>query len=100
MEAFLGQLQCPAEVVIVPLESRLELAREIYRAVKPGGIFAVIEHNPVNPATRLIVSRTPVDADAILLYSGESRALLKSAGFTLEEQEYFLYLPERLYRRI
>jgi SAM-dependent methyltransferase len=83
----------------VPLESRLDLTREIYRAVKPGGIFGLIEHNPLNPATRLIVSRTPVDADAILLHSSESRGLLKSAGFTVDEQEYFLYLPEKLYRR-
>ena len=53
---------------------------------------------PFNPATRLIVRRTPVDADARLLTAGESRALLAGCGFRVLEREFFLYLPERMYR--
>jgi SAM-dependent methyltransferase len=83
----------------IPPVERAAMVSEISRVLKPGGVFAIIEHNPYNPATRLIVSRTPVDADAILLTSGESRNLLKQGRFRLDHLEYFLYLPEKFYRR-
>lgn len=78
--------------------SRAALTKEIGRALRPGGIFCIIEHNPFNPVTRLIVSRTPVDADAILLRAAESRALTAAAGFVPVEQDYFLYFPQAIYR--
>jgi SAM-dependent methyltransferase len=78
-------------------QARLRLTREIQRVITPGGTFAIIEHNPYNPATRLIVSRTPVDANAKLLTSRESRKLVESAGFRPKEMQYFLYFPESLY---
>jgi SAM-dependent methyltransferase len=81
----------------VPPSLRASLTAEIKRLLKPGGIFAIIEHNPWNPATRLIVSRTPVDADAILLRASETRSLMRSAGFSIHREIYFLYLPEKLY---
>lgn len=84
----------------VPPPARLSLSREIKRVMKPGGVFVIIEHNPYNPATRLIVSRTPVDAEAILLTQRESRALMQEAGFSHQESQYFLYLPEFLYRQM
>ncbi len=84
----------------VPVSSRLALTRETYRALKPGGIFAIIEHNPYNPLTRLIVSRTPVDSDAALLKSSESRKWMGEAGFACDTPKYFLYLPEPIYRRV
>ena len=52
-----------------------------------------------NPATRLIVSRAPIDANAKLLRAGDAEALLRATGLTPIEKAYFLYLPERLYRR-
>jgi SAM-dependent methyltransferase len=76
------------------------LTAEARRVLKPGGVFAVIEHNPYNPATRLIVSRTPVDADAELLTPAATRRLFRRSGFQLTEQQYFLYFPERVYRRL
>jgi SAM-dependent methyltransferase len=83
----------------VPAERRPLLAAETLRVLKPGGIFCIIEHNPRNPVTRLIVSRTPVDADAHLLTANEAGQLLLSvqnaAGRVLETR-YFLLFPERL----
>ena len=82
----------------VPVAARAALTREVRRVLKPGGIFAIIEHNPYNPATRLIVKRTPVDIDAILLYPAETQSLLRSAGLPVRATSYFLYLPEGIYR--
>ena len=79
---------------------RASLVAEVHRVLRPGGCFAIIEHNPLNPVTRLIVSRTPVDADAVLLRAAEARRLMEGAGFRVEEQEYFLFLPERVYRAV
>jgi SAM-dependent methyltransferase len=83
----------------VPPSSRLALTGEVNRVLKPGGVFAIIEHNPYNPVTRLIVSRTPVDADAVLLRASEARKWMQAAGFTCDAPRYFLYFPETIYRR-
>jgi ubiquinone/menaquinone biosynthesis C-methylase UbiE len=84
----------------VPPNARAALTREVYRVLKPKGVFAIIEHNPWNPVTRLIVSRTPVDADAVLLRPGETRTLLKQQAFTIDRERYFLYLPRSLYKKV
>jgi SAM-dependent methyltransferase len=82
----------------VPLASRASLTAEVSRVLKPGGVFAIIEHNPYNPVTRGIVQRTPVDAGAILLKPGETEKLLRSQAFAVTDLQFFLYLPEKLYR--
>jgi len=76
---------------------RLALAREIYRVLRPGAIFCMIEHNPLNPATRMIVSRSPLDVDAHLLSVRSAKRYAVLAGLQLLESQFFLYLPERLY---
>jgi SAM-dependent methyltransferase len=81
----------------VPPENRTALAKEVHRLLKPEGVFAIIEHNPVNPVTRLIVSRTPIDTGAILLKASEARKLFLSASLSVDEQCYFLYMPKHLY---
>jgi SAM-dependent methyltransferase len=82
----------------VPLDRRQVLTAEAARVLKPGGAFCIIEHNPWNPMTRLIVSRTPVDADARLLAAREAASLLSSAGLAFVETQFFLLFPERLHR--
>jgi SAM-dependent methyltransferase len=84
----------------VPPLARAALVRESRRVLKPGGTLAIIEHNPYNPITRLLVSRIPVDADAILLRPAETRRLFREAGLTIDDQQYFLYFPASLYRRL
>jgi len=82
----------------VPKEDRPRLTAEIQRVLRPGGIFCLIEHNPKNPVTRAIVSRTPVDADAVLLTAGEGQALMAEVRLDVVTTQYFLYLPKMLYR--
>jgi SAM-dependent methyltransferase len=79
---------------------RAALTREVWRVLRPGGTFCIIEHNPFNPATQLIVKRTPVDVGAILLRAAETRRLMTQAGFAPHGTEYFLYLTEGLYPRL
>jgi SAM-dependent methyltransferase len=83
----------------VPPASRMALTREAFRVLRPGGVFAILEHNPYNPVTRLIVSRTQVDVDAVLLRPSEAGEWMRLAGFTCHLPRYFLYFPEPIYRR-
>jgi len=84
----------------VPLSKRAALTREAARVLKPGGTFCIIEHNPMNPVTRTVVKRSPVDRDALLLGIRETRRLLEEQRFRIVWERYFLFLPELLYRRI
>jgi SAM-dependent methyltransferase len=74
----------------------LETARAIFGALKKGGLFLLFEHNPLNPITRWMVTRTEVDKNAVLLQSSTSKGLMKKAGFSNVSAEYFLFFPPRL----
>jgi SAM-dependent methyltransferase len=80
----------------VPLDERAAVYAEIGRLLRPGGRLVVFEHNPVNPVTRYVVSRTPIDQNAILLHAGEVQSSLRSAGFSAIETGYLMFLPPRL----
>jgi SAM-dependent methyltransferase len=84
----------------VPLEQRAALTASIYRILRLGGVFCLIEHNPFNPITQIIVKRCPVDSDAELLTASTASGLMRSADLEIIETAYFLYLPERLFNRI
>ncbi len=66
---------------------------EAYRVTRPGGLFAVYEHNPLNPLTRAAVWRCPFDHDAVLLRATRTRALLRDAGFEIVESRYLFFMP-------
>jgi SAM-dependent methyltransferase len=76
---------------------RKALGDEIRRVLRPGGLFGIFEHNPWNPATRIIVSRCPVDRNAELLTRGEAVRTLRRSGFQTVASRFFLYLPEPLF---
>lgn len=84
----------------VDSSDQLALMAEIARVLKPSGTACIIEHNPYNPLTQLIVSRTPVDADARLLRPASTRRLLSGAALEPRKTQYFLYVPEFAYRRL
>jgi SAM-dependent methyltransferase len=67
--------------------------REMRRVVRPGGLVCLIEHNPLNPLTRLAVMRCEFDRDAVLLHARRTRALMTEAGLRDAKSHYFLLLP-------
>ncbi len=79
---------------------RALLTKSIRRVLRPGGVFCIIEHNPWNPVTQAIVKRCPVDSDAKLLTASEAARLIRSVDLEIVETNYFLYLPEKLFRRM
>ncbi|WP_029030780.1 class I SAM-dependent methyltransferase [Salinarimonas rosea] len=66
---------------------------DMRRVVRPGGLVVLIEHNPLNPGTRLAVARCPFDHDAVLLGARRARALLAQAGCTAVESAHILLAP-------
>jgi SAM-dependent methyltransferase len=78
---------------------RIPLTKEIYRILRVGGFFCMIEHNPLNPLTQLIVKRAAVDRDARLLGPRKANRYMGSADFRRVRVTYFLYLPEGLFNK-
>jgi SAM-dependent methyltransferase len=77
----------------VPPAAWLSFLAELRRVVRPGGLVCVIEHNPLNPLTRLAVMRCEFDRDAHLLGAGKTQSLLAASGLRDVGARYFLLLP-------
>ena len=80
----------------IPISERSEAVSQIYRALKPNGLFAFWENNPWNPGTRWVMSRIPFDRDAILLWPKEARRLLSQAGFEIVSTHFAFIFPKAL----
>jgi SAM-dependent methyltransferase len=80
----------------IPPNERPSAVRDVFTAMRPGGWFALWENNPWNPGTRIIMSRIPFDRDAVLLWPGETRRLLRNAGFTISRTTYHFCFPSLL----
>lgn len=77
----------------VPAEQWPTFVAEAWRVTRPGGLFAVYEHNPLNPMTRWAVWRCPFDHDAVLLRSGKTLELLRNQGFEIVTHRYLFFMP-------
>lgn len=66
---------------------------EMKRVVRPGGLIAIFEHNPLNPLTRWIVNTCPIDENAVLLGMGKLKGLVAGTGFGDISGRYILFLP-------
>ena len=79
----------------IPPGQRDAFVREMMRVIRPGGVAIFIEHNPLNPVTRRIVSSCVFDADAILLGLREARRLLAGAGAAQIGRRFMGFSPLR-----
>lgn len=68
---------------------------EMHRVVKPNGVSAVFEHNPLNPLTRLAVSRCEFDRDAILINKNKLVKIFSSSKFRIAKSAYIVFFPFR-----
>lgn len=80
----------------IPPAERLNSARYVWRALRPGGYFAFWENNPWNPGTRYVMSNCVFDHDAIPLTPPESRKLLRSADFEIVASDFLFIFPRAL----
>ncbi len=71
--------------------------RELSRVVVPGGQVLVFEHNPYNPVTAKIFSRTPVDRGCHMIKAAALKAKFHDAGLVDLEHGYLLFVPEALF---
>ena len=69
--------------------------RELARVTRAGGLVVVFEHNPVNPLTRLVVSRCEFDEGVVLVGRRRLGSLAREVGLTVEEARYILVFPWR-----
>jgi SAM-dependent methyltransferase len=79
---------------IAPAE-RPRAAALVRDALAPGGRFALMENNPWNPGTRMVMRRIPFDRDARALAAPAARALLLAAGFARCAPARFLFFFPR-----
>ena len=80
----------------IPVAERARSVMYVYRALRPGGVFAYWENNPWNPGTRYIMSRVEFDRDAITLTPPESRRLLRAGGFEVLCTRSLFWFPRAL----
>jgi SAM-dependent methyltransferase len=80
---------------IPPLE-RPRVISTVRQKLMPGGKVIIFEHNPWNPLTRKAVRDCEFDDDAILLWPGELRRLLRETGYADVRLEYIVFFPRPL----
>ena len=86
----------------IPIRERVRLARDVRRVLRPGGVFVIFEHNPLNPLTKYVVNNCEFDNGAVLLSRKETEMVLKEAGFIQIYSRFILAVPAkgRILRRI
>lgn len=77
----------------IPPAQRPDALDYIRGSLRPGGLFAFWENNPLNPGTQWVMARIPFDRDAIKIRHGEARALLRSAGFDVLDTSFQFIFP-------
>jgi ubiquinone/menaquinone biosynthesis C-methylase UbiE len=66
---------------------------DMARVLKPGGLAIVIEHNPMNPATRWVVGRSELDKNATLLMPSVLREMFRATGLQQVAAHHFQFTP-------
>jgi len=87
-------------VQVVPSADRPRFVSELARVARPGGLAVVVEHNPYNPATRLVVRRFGSEEPIVMLPLGRMKGLLRAGGLDPIETGFFLLTPSRRKRLI
>lgn len=68
---------------------------DVFGLLKREGRLVIIEHNPRNPLTQLVVKTTAVDKGVSLLKPSELRQTLDALGLVMSQGVYFSPLPPK-----
>ena len=80
----------------IPPSERQARIDELAARLRPSGRLVIVEHNPLNPATRWVVAHCPLDDDAVLLGRRESVRLVERAGLGPARVDYIVFFPRFL----
>jgi SAM-dependent methyltransferase len=80
----------------IPPGQRKSSLKFLHKTLRAGGLFSLWENNPWNPGTQYIMKRIPFDRDAIKLSPSETRALLRSEGFSVLRTDFIFFFPRFL----
>lgn len=75
---------------------RASTLKEIARCMKPGSLFVVFEHNPLNPVTRKVVRDCPFDIGVTLVNPRVIQAVLRSQGYRIDDLWNIVFFPAAL----
>jgi len=79
----------------VPVSQWPAFAKELNRVVRPGGIIAIFEHNPLNPVTRYLFRYgfDGMDKGATLVGRRRLETLLRDGGSQTVQSSYIFFTP-------
>jgi len=80
----------------VPPAERGPFFAALARAVRPGGVVALFDNNPLNPGTRAIMRRIPFDRGCDPVPAGGVRAGLEAAGLRVLQTRFLFWFPAAL----
>ena len=80
----------------IPHEQHGFWLRELLRIVRPGGLLAIYEHNPLNPLTLRAVNTCPLDVNARLIPGFAMRRRARDAGWREAQVDYRVFFPAAL----
>ena len=75
-------------------QNKWQLAmEEAVRVSKKSAILLIFEHNPRNPITRRVVSKSPIDEGVILLSLSQMEELYEKANIQIFEKRPIIFFP-------
>ncbi len=80
----------------VPVAERPDFFARLGAQVKPGGVLALFDNNPLNPGTHLVMARIAFDRDAVKVPHWEARRRLRAAGLLPERARFLFVFPRAL----
>ena len=82
----------------IPPAERAETVARLAKRMKPLSRLVIWEHNPFNPATRMLVKMCPFDGDARLLTLNSTKTLFGKSLFRYREHAYVNLFPPQWLR--